>query len=116
MVSLPCRTFGPGPCRAWNDRAGRDAAGFAGEWQGRLAELAATPEGGEALGRAVEEYEALSDLLGRIGSYAMLYYVGDTTDPDRSKFYGDTQSKLTDLSLQAFVHLEPPPELFQVDL
>jgi oligoendopeptidase F len=89
------------------ERAGRDAAAFAREWQGRLAELAAKPEGGEALGRAVEEYEALSDLLGRIGSYALLYYVGDTTDPERSKFYGDTQGRLTDLSLQLlFFELE----------
>jgi len=88
-------------------RAAKAVAAFAKKWQGRLAETAAAPEGGEALGRAVEEYEGLSDLLGRIASYAMLYYVGDTTDPERSKFHGDTQQKLTDISLQLlFFELE----------
>jgi oligoendopeptidase F len=88
-------------------RAERDVASFAEAWRGKLAELAAQPDGGEALGRAVEAYERLSDLLGRIGSYAMLYYVGDTTDPERSKFYGDAQGRLTDVSLQLlFFELE----------
>jgi oligoendopeptidase F len=55
----------------------------------------------------VEAYEGLSDLLGRIASYAMLYYVGDTDDPERSKFFGDTQGRLTDISLQLlFFELE----------
>jgi oligoendopeptidase F len=89
------------------ERARRDVAAFAEAWRGRLADLAARPDGGDALGRAVEAYEALADLLGRIASYAMLYHVGDTTDPDRSKFYGDTQGKLTDISLQLlFFELE----------
>jgi oligoendopeptidase F len=88
-------------------RAERDVASFAGEWRGKLADLAAQPDGGGALGRAIAAYEALSDLLGRIGSYAMLYYVGDTTDPERSKFYGDTQGKLNEISLQLlFFELE----------
>jgi oligoendopeptidase F len=88
-------------------RAERDVAAFAGEWRGKLADLASQPDGGDALGRAVEAYERLSDLLGRIASYAMLYYVGDTDDPERSKFFGDTQGKLTDVSLQLlFFELE----------
>ena len=40
----------------------------------------------------------LSDLLGRTGSYAQLYYVGDTTDSRRGKFYGDVSAKLTEIS------------------
>ena len=36
-----------------------------------------------------------TNLLGRIGSYAGLVYAGDTSDPARGKFYGDTQEKLT---------------------
>src|SRR5262245_47773803 len=58
------------------DRADRDTKDFAGKWRGRLAGL----PGGE-LAAAIAEYEALSDLVGRIGSYAALHYVGDTTDP-----------------------------------
>jgi len=37
----------------------------------------------------------MEELLGRIMSYAGLVYSGDTTDPARMKFYGDTQEKIT---------------------
>ena len=43
----------------------------------------------------MRRYEAVEDLLGRLMSYAGLVYSGDTTDPKRSKFYGDTQERLT---------------------
>src|SRR5262249_38380798 len=75
------------------DRADRDTKDFAGKWRGRLAGL----PGGE-LAAAIAEYEALSDLLGRIGSYATLHYVGDTTDAARQKFYGDINQKLNDFT------------------
>ncbi len=66
---------------------------FAASFKGKLASL-----NGESLAQAVKDYEALSDLIGRVGSYAQLYYVGDTTESSRSKFYGDVNSKLTDIS------------------
>ena len=57
------------------------------------------PAGADAQKRrwttAIRRYEALEDLLGRIISYAGLVYAGDTTDPQRAKFYGDAQEKLT---------------------
>ncbi|MBN9451354.1 MAG: M3 family oligoendopeptidase [Bosea sp.] len=71
-----------------------EAQALAGRYRGKLAELAAAPDGSEALATAVKSYENLSDLLGRIGAYAGLVYSGDTTDPQRAKFYGDTQDKL----------------------
>ena len=43
----------------------------------------------------MQRYEAIEDLLGRLMSYAGLVYSGDTTDPQRAKFYGDTQERLT---------------------
>src|SRR4051812_45819403 len=61
-------------------QADRDTRSFAEKWRGRLAGLS----GGE-LAAAIAAYEALSDLIGRIGSYASLHYVGDTTDPARQK-------------------------------
>ena len=62
---------------------------------------------GDGLAQAIKAYEGLTDLLGRIGSYAQLYYVGDTTDPQRAKFYGDANAKLTDIStLLLFFELE----------
>jgi oligoendopeptidase F len=62
---------------------------------------------GAQLAVAIKAYEALTDLGGRIGSYAQLYYVGDTTDSARAKFYGDVNSKMTDISTQLlFFELE----------
>ena len=75
------------------DRARTQAAAFQAAWKGKLA-----ASSGEALAKAVHEYEALSDLIGRVGSYATLHYVGDTTDPKRQKFYGDVNQALTDIT------------------
>jgi oligoendopeptidase F len=79
-----------------------EAAAFAKAHQGKLASY-----DGAKLAAAIVDYEKLSDLLGRIGSYAQLYYVGDTTDSARAKFYGDVNSKITDISTQLlFFELE----------
>lgn len=76
------------------ERAQAEARALAERYRGKLADIAARPDGSEVLAEAVKTYEALSDLLGRIGAYAGLVYSGDTTDPQRAKFYGDTQDKL----------------------
>lgn len=78
------------------------AKAFAEAYRGKLATLS-----GEGLAEAIKDYEALSDLLGRTGSYAQLHYVGDTTDSQRGKFYGDVSAKLTEIStLLLFFELE----------
>ena len=78
------------------------AKAFAERYRGKLAGLS-----GDDLAKALKSYEALSDLLGRTGSYAQLYYVGDTTDSGRAKFYGDVNAKLTEISTQLlFFELE----------
>ena len=77
-------------------RADADAAAFADRFKGKLDELAAGD--GSGLLEAVKAYEALDDLMGRIGSFAGLVYAGDTTDPKRAKFYGDVSEKLTNAS------------------
>ena len=76
------------------ERGLAEAQALAGRYRGKLADLAAAPDGSATLAAAVKSYESLSDLLGRIGAYAGLVYSGDTTDPQRAKFYGDTQDKL----------------------
>ncbi len=76
------------------DRALADSQSFAALYRGKLAALAERENGAAALSEAVKAFETLSDLLGRIGAYAGLVYAGDTTDPQRAKFYGDTQDKL----------------------
>jgi oligoendopeptidase F len=69
------------------------AQSFIAKYKRQLAHLS-----GLGLAEAIADYESLNDLIGRIGSYSQLYYVGDTTNSDRSKFYGDVNAKITDIS------------------
>ncbi len=78
-------------------RGETDALAFEARWKGRLDE-AAGKTGADGIGQAVKEFEALDDLLGRISSFAGLTYFSNTTDPANGKFYGDVQSKITDIS------------------
>ena len=79
-----------------------EARAFAEKYKGRLSTL-----NGEELAAALKAYEGISDLLGRTGSYAQLYYVGDTTNSARAKFYGDVNARLTEISTQLlFFELE----------
>jgi oligoendopeptidase F len=77
------------------DRADADCIAFEQAYKGKLAELAAVPLGGAALAEAVRRYEAIDDLMGRLGSYAGLVHAGNTVDPARTKFYGDVQERMT---------------------
>lgn len=70
---------------------------FEGKWKGKLAE-AATHSGHDGIGAAVQEYEVLEDLMGKIGSFAGLTYFSDTSNPANGKLYGDAQAKLTDMA------------------
>jgi len=74
--------------------AAKEAARIKSAYQGRLAELA--KDGGKLV-VAIKDYEKLSDLAGKLGSYAGLYYVLDQTDPVRAKFNGDVSEALTKL-------------------
>ncbi|MEM8541974.1 MAG: M3 family metallopeptidase, partial [Pseudomonadota bacterium] len=76
------------------ERARSQSVEFEEKWKGKLAVSAANGK----LGMAVQAFEELQELMGRIGSYAGLLYTGDTSDPARVKFYGDAQQKLTDAS------------------
>ena len=79
-----------------------EAKAFAARYKGKLAEA-----NGAELAAALQRYEALNDRVGRIGSFAQLHYVGDTTDPARGKFYGDINAHMTELSTQLlFFELE----------
>jgi oligoendopeptidase F len=69
------------------------AKAFEAKYKGILAGL-----NGKGLAAAIADYDSLSDLMGRVGSYAQLHYVGDTTDSVRAKFFGDVSSKLTEIS------------------
>jgi oligoendopeptidase F len=71
-----------------------EAKAFYDAYHGQIAALAEEGDG-VSLAEAVRRYEALDERLGRLGSYAGLVYAGDTSDPARGKFYGDTQEKIT---------------------
>ena len=73
-----------------------ESTAFEERFKGKLDSLAA--EGGAALAPAVVALERLEELLGRIVSFAGLLHAGDTSDPARSKFYGDVQEKITTAS------------------
>ncbi|WP_249690607.1 M3 family oligoendopeptidase [Stappia sp. WLB 29] len=77
-------------------QAARDASAFEERYKGKLDEMAR--RSGAELAGAIREMEALDDLMGRLASYAGLFYSGNTTDPVRQKFYGDVQEKLTTAS------------------
>ena len=83
-------------------RAAADAEAFAKAYEGRIASLS-----GRELGEAVAKYEALSDLTGRIGSYASLYYAQDQADSERGSFSQNVSEKLTDIGTKlVFFRLE----------
>ncbi|MCW5708572.1 M3 family oligoendopeptidase [Shinella sp.] len=77
-------------------KAEADALAFEAKWKGKL-DTATEKTGDEGIGAAVREFEALEDVMGRLISFAGLTYFTNTTDPANGKFYGDVQSKLTDL-------------------
>ncbi|MCC4245413.1 M3 family oligoendopeptidase [Stappia indica] len=77
-------------------QAARDASAFEQRYKGKLEEMAR--RSGAELAGVIREMEALDDLMGRLASYAGLFYSGNTTDPVRQKFYGDVQEKLTTAS------------------
>ncbi len=85
--------------------AAREAAQFHESYAGKLEGLAR--ENPSQLAAVLAAYEALSDRMGRIGSFAYLNYTTDTADPSRAKLFGDAQDKLTGISSQLlFFELE----------
>lgn len=66
---------------------------FEASYAGKVAELE-----GKEFGLAIESYEAISDLLGRIGSFAQLYHSQNIADPERGQFYQNTVDRMTSLS------------------
>ncbi|MBI2712911.1 MAG: oligoendopeptidase F, partial [Rhizobiales bacterium] len=83
-------------------RATADAEAFAKDYEGKIASL-----DGKALGAAVARFEKLSDLMGRIGSYASLYYAQNMADPERGRFSPNVSEALTAIGTKlVFFRLE----------
>jgi oligoendopeptidase F len=89
------------------DLADSGSVSFEQTYRGKLAAIAEAPDGGRTLAEAVKRYEALGDLIGRIGAYAGLLYAGNTLDPARAKFFGDVQERITAINVHLlFFELE----------
>ncbi|WP_208354470.1 M3 family oligoendopeptidase [Pseudaestuariivita rosea] len=71
----------------WLEKA---CADFANDYEGKLADLDAA-----GLLQAVQRYEKIDVIGGRIMSFAGLRYYQQTTDADRAKFMADMQDTLT---------------------
>ena len=76
-------------------RAAAEAKRIKETYQGKLAGLAS--DGGK-LADAIAAYEQISDLMGKLGSFAGLLYAANQSDPGRAKFYGDMSENLTRIS------------------
>src|ERR1700689_3241325 len=59
---------------------------FAKDYEDRVGKL-----GIKEFTRAVEEYEGIGELLGKLGSYAQLLYAGDMSKPEIAQFYQNIQ-------------------------
>jgi oligoendopeptidase F len=72
--------------------AAAEAKRIKAAYEGKLAALA---RDGAPFGEAIAAYEALSDTLGKLGSYAGLLYASDRSNPEHARFYGNIQEQLT---------------------
>jgi oligoendopeptidase F len=68
---------------------------FRESWQGKIAEI-----DGPGLGKAIAEYEAMTELTGKIMSYAQLLHAGNVSDPEIGRFYQTLQERITDISTE----------------
>ncbi len=87
--------------RDLDDAKSRSQA-FQNNYQGKLNDLS-----GDALAGAIAEYEAISEICGKIGSFAQLLYAGDSSDAAIGQFYQSVQEEMTGISsLSLFFGLE----------
>lgn len=82
--------------------ASERAKAFAGHYEAKVELLSS-----EELVAAIREYEALAELLGKIGSYAQLVYAQNMALEQNTQFYQNISEKITEIStLTLFFGLE----------
>lgn len=83
-------------------KAQKEAAAFEADYKGKVTSLDA-----DGLVGLINRYEALEELVGRIGSFAGLAYASDMADEKSVQQYGNTQGALNDLGTHLiFLDLE----------
>lgn len=65
------------------------------QWQGHLASVS-----GDELATAIESYQTISEILGRIGSYAQLIFATDSSSSKNAQFYQQITEQITAISTQ----------------
>ncbi|MBM3607698.1 MAG: M3 family oligoendopeptidase [Alphaproteobacteria bacterium] len=71
---------------------------FTSRWRGKLDTAARSANASAELEKAIAEYDALEDRLGRLMSFADLTYSTCMTDSARAKFNADARDRLTAMS------------------
>ncbi len=74
-------------------KAEQAARAFAAEHQGKLAAVS-----GDVLAAAIDEYERIEEVLGRLMSYAQLLFAGDSTNAEIGRFYQTASERVTTIS------------------
>lgn len=75
---------------------------FTKDYQGKLKNVSAL-----SLAKAIKEYEKISEILGKISSFAYLNYATNLNSPKDTAFYQDSSEKINDISsLMVFFELE----------
>ena len=75
--------------------AGTKAAAFRKRYEGKLAGL-----DGAGFLEAILAYEVISEILGRVGSYAQLLYSGDMSNVEYGRFQQNISERSTEISLE----------------
>lgn len=70
-----------------------EARGLEAEVKGRIGQLS-----GAEFGAAIERFERIYEILGKILSYAQLLHAADVADPERGRFSQTMQERATDIS------------------
>lgn len=84
------------------DSAATRSKSFRKAHEGKLAELS-----GPAFLKAIEDYEVIQELLGKIMSYAQLLYSGNMADPKIARFQQEINERANDISVETlFFSLE----------
>lgn len=76
------------------EEALKRADDFGEKYRGKVEERELTPA---ELDEAMKEYEAIYELMGKVGSYAVLAYSVDTQDADRGALYARAQQKSSEM-------------------
>jgi oligoendopeptidase F len=76
-------------------RAAAAAADFRKAYEGKLAAI-----DGAAFLKAIEEYETIQELLGKLMSYAQLVYAGNMADPELARFQQNINERVNAISVE----------------